>query len=223
MHLALRIPKRLNMKLFLKYVILILFAFYWLLTFLIVLPKNYISIQASESIDIFNKTCPQVWTFFSPPPQSNQRLYYEVYDSIGQLVSKTEVLDKIYEYKRENKPFNYEATFVDYLVNYNLMRINEITLQAKKTAEYRNISKDSITSFVEKLSLVNLKLEFKSLYRFGVYSNHLSNQRAKSNYKIRFFITDTKINKLIDRYRKNTFPEMLLITSPLINIRDIEN
>jgi hypothetical protein len=87
---------------------------------------------------------------------------------------------------------------------------------------FRQVEKDSADSVVYDYLLANLQTEFKTIYKFGAYSNPkiYLYENAKP-FKIQFFITYVEIPKFSKRYLKLEKKETLLFSSPKIKIDSI--
>jgi hypothetical protein len=182
-------------KLFIKIIIIVAFAFYWICTFIYVMPSNYIRIKANTIVILLDIFFPQRWTFFAPPPSYNYRLYY-VFEKDGQT-KIIEVIKPLIEAKKQNAPFNTNEEIVDYVINGSITAIQNQMAMYKNAAEKDTIRNDSLV--IEKVNkeLPNLS-EYKTLYN---YSKIVAERNNIKPYKciVYFYASYVKIPKFSER------------------------
>jgi hypothetical protein len=103
-------------KLIVALLVLAICGLYALTTLLYVLPSNPLRIQFDAQLTAFEQWGYQKWTFFAPPPKSNDRLYIAFSPKSGEGET-IEVLEGIYARKRQDNPHNTKAQVVDYVMS----------------------------------------------------------------------------------------------------------
>lgn len=81
----------------------------------------------------------QNWSFFAPPPDSNNLLYYNFYSS-DSLYQTVEVLIPIANRKRANYFTNNKYNIIDYHLNGSIESIKKLIVERIDESQYKNDS-----------------------------------------------------------------------------------
>jgi|GEM_PF-2336777 len=115
--------------------VLAICGFYALTTLLYVSPQNPLRIYFDEELLAFEKWGYQKWTFFAPPPKSNDRLYIAFSPKSGEGET-VEVLEGIYARKQHDNPYNTKSQVVDYAVSGFTSQISDMM---REVFRYRKV------------------------------------------------------------------------------------
>ena len=90
---------------------------YWASTLLYCSPNNFVRIELNSYMKLFDTYLYQKWTFFTPPPKSNQRLYFLYIDKKNpKQIAQCEVIKPLQDQKRENPIFNNTTEVLDDII-----------------------------------------------------------------------------------------------------------
>ncbi|WP_396191512.1 hypothetical protein [Flavobacterium sp.] len=144
---------------FATYLVLFVFSIYWSITVVFISPSNYINISLLEYSYIFETFFYQKWAFFSPPPSSNDRLYYVFQNKITKKERVFEVIEPITKLKSIKAPFNTEEDILDYVLSNTVNTIRDEIVSINEVIKYRQTTKKIILTSDEKIKLYNKRLE----------------------------------------------------------------
>ncbi|MEM0542917.1 hypothetical protein WFZ85_09820 [Flavobacterium sp. j3] len=184
-----------------------LFLFYGITTLIFATPDNFINISLIEYSEKFNTFFYQRWGFFAPPPQSNDRLYYvfEKKENKGEIIVY-EVIEPLLKQKSSNAPFNGNEDLIDYLISNSIYLITDGIRAVRESYEYEAKLKNKKINEFELTKKVNKVIEstkpFKTLLNYSK-KVALNNKIEYDDYNVYLKITQTKVPKFIDRYKKN--------------------
>lgn len=123
---------------FLRPIIYIAFICYWAITFLFTMPDNFITLRLYRQQQVFHAWLFQRWGFFAPPPNFDERLYYEFRDKYTHRTQTYEVLAPICEMKQAKAPFNWHEEIVDYLLSGSMSGIADELSELRQDMQYKN-------------------------------------------------------------------------------------
>jgi hypothetical protein len=109
------------MKILLKKILyigaFIFFFTYWSITLLYCSPNNFVRAEFNTSMKLFEAFFYQRWTFFTPPPKTNERVYFLYVDKKNpNIMTQCEVLKPIQDKKRENPIINNTFEVLDDII-----------------------------------------------------------------------------------------------------------
>lgn len=184
------------------------FLLYWTVTFLFTMPENYFRINFYQADALFHGALFQRWTFFAPPPQHNDRLYYVVRDEQTKKVTYTlEAIGYITKQKQEHAPFNQEQTVLDYVISNSVNGIREVYREEMEMIRFSR--PDSSESFIlteardEVLKSESALPDFNTLVNYGKLlckKNNISSDHAE----FKFMIAQKPIQRFKDRLDPTT-------------------
>ncbi|WP_396147937.1 hypothetical protein [Flavobacterium sp.] len=192
-----------------------LFLFYGIATVVFSTPDNYINISLIEYNEKFNTFFYQRWGFFAPPPQSNDRLYYVFEKKTNKAeIIVYEVIEPLLKQKCSKAPFNGNEDLVDYLISNSIYLITDGIRAVRESFEYDAKLKNKKVDEFELTKKVNKVIETtKPFMTLLNYSKKvaLNNKLEYADYNVYLKITQKKIPKFIDRYKKNLNEDEQLI------------
>lgn len=181
-------------------VIYLLFLIYWVNTLFFTLPDNYLTIKMSRYEKLFSTFFYQKWSFFAPPPKTNERLYYEFINSNSKDTISIEVLKPLNERRKKEYLLNYDASVVDYILSNSF---NGLTDYLREEFNYYKTDncislneKDCHKKFTENIKVKIGKLnEMKTLRNYGLL---VSKKNINHNLydKFRVILTSIDIKKI---------------------------
>ncbi len=182
--------------------ILLLFVFYWGITFLYCSPSNYIRIKSGKAIFIFENFFYQQWGFFAPPPQHNDRLYYIFSDTVNGRERVYEALVPIMQKKQQAAPFNSKEEAIDYILSGAITGIND---EARGMVDISKVSfpdsNDMYHLMKAHKQINDLGLNYppiKTLFNYAVTVAKKENISLDSN-SVKMVITQVAMPKFKDR------------------------
>lgn len=194
-----------------------LFLFYGFFTLLFSSPDNYLNISLIDYSEKFNTFFYQRWGFFAPPPQSEDRLYYvfEKKTNKSEIIIY-EVIEPLLKQKYIKAPFNGNEDLIDYLISNSIYLITDGIKSVRESFEYDSKIKNKKIDEFELTKKVNKVI--KSTKPFMTLLNYskkiaLNNKIAYNDYNVYLKITQKKIPKFIDRYKKKVNEEQLIFDS----------
>jgi hypothetical protein len=183
------------------------FLFYGIITLIFVTPDNFINISLVEYNSKFETFFYQRWGFFAPPPQSNDRLYYffEKKNNKEEIIVY-EVIEPLLKQKYLKAPFNGKEDLVDYLISNSINLIVDGIISVRESIEYdaklNNIKMNEIDVVKKVNKAIKSTNQFKTLMNYSK-KVALNNKIDYGEYNVYLKITQKKVPKFIDRYKKN--------------------
>lgn len=184
-----------------------LFLFYGITTLIFSSPDNFINISLIDYSDKFNTLFYQRWAFFAPPPQSNDRLYY-IFEKKGNKSEITvyEVIEPLLKQKCIKAPFNSNEDLIDYLISNSIYLITDSMRVVRETFEYeaklKNEKIDELLLTKKVNTIIEVTKPFLTLLNYSKKVAQNNNLKFE-DYNVYLKITQKKIPKFIDRYKKN--------------------
>lgn len=208
------------MKKILVFLILITFILYWSVTLIFTMPENFLSISLHKEGAVFNNLFSQKWSFFAPPPNFNDRIYYSFVSKKDSSVKTYEIIEKVNQRKQDKAPFNWNEDLLDYVLSNSSIGVNE---QIYEIQQYLKFESDEQfpDSTIEKITINSIQnsYQFQTLVNYAKYvakNNHLN----ADDYLLRLRITKKNLPKFFERNlvtKKQV--EELIFQSDLIEIK----
>lgn len=204
--------------------IYLIFSIYWLVTIFFTFPENYLQIKALKYEQIFSIFLSQRWSFFAPPPQTNDRLYFE-YITIKKDTVLLEVLEPLAKKRKYEFPFNSDRSTIDYVLANNIYSLSDYLRESFNIYKFENcnINKSDDDCYTEFLNYYYPKFheysELKSLINYGALIKSQSNAKFEIE-KLKIIATTIDIPKFNDRFNKhNTKKENKVFESKYYNLK----
>jgi len=212
-----------------KTIFKILFICYWGLTFLYVIPENFVQIKSKSVLQVFSAFCEQKWGFFAPPPKGTHRLYYTFFDNQQNAITTYEVTKPLLMEKKRKKPWNTREEALDYIVNGSIINLIDFIVTQKDI--YRHLYPDSTDIVIEKKARLavserhNQIPAFISLTRYGkiVADKNFTEAEYGNIESFKISITYAQLPKFIDRAKlldDTPLAEGLLLETPMIPFKN---
>lgn len=184
----------------------LIFVLYWGITVFFTVPENYLQIKSLRYEKLFSTLFYQRWSFFAPPPQANERLYFEFVNSSKDTIA-IEVLKPLNDRRKKEYLFNTDSSVADYVISSSISGITDFLREGLE--EYKFTKCDSISdelcykNFIEnnKYQIQSLD-EVKTLQNYGLLIAEKKIDLRKYD-KLKFILTSVEITKFADRYEKN--------------------
>jgi hypothetical protein len=181
------------------------FLAYWGITIFFTLPENYLQIKAIRYEKLFSTFLYQRWSFFAPPPQTNDRLYYEFCNEKDTV--SFEVLKPLNDQRRREFLRNANASVIDYVLSGSISGITDGLREEYKLYKFKNCNSNSDTacqkafmdSFEPKTRQMN---HTKTLINYGLVAADKKLNLKKFD-KMRFTISTVNIPKFSKRNEEN--------------------
>jgi len=139
-----------------KKIVSVFFVFYWLVTVLYNLPSNPIKIKISNLLYDFELVFAQKWSFFAPPPQSNNKLYYSFFNEDKELIDSFEVLEIIFKEKKDKLPFNIKEEITDYVISGSVNQLFNVIIHTRDKLKFEDNNQKNIQEY-DKVAIDNLR------------------------------------------------------------------
>ncbi|MEX0274164.1 MAG: hypothetical protein AB3N16_07300 [Flavobacteriaceae bacterium] len=185
--------------------ILAVFSFYWLATIFFTLPENYLQIKSFGQKEIFHSLFYQQWSFFAPPPQTNDRLYYQFLNEANDTLL-VEVLVPLQTLRQRKFLANNEETIIDNVLSNSITSISDAILDRFNVYQFNSCKdkspdkcyEDFLKDFEEEMYSSG---SLKTLRNYGVITN--SKMRDRKHNKFKIIYTRVPIPKFADRENEN--------------------
>jgi hypothetical protein len=206
-----------------SYFIITCFLIYWLITFLFTMPENYFRISFNSGDSFFQHAMFQQWSFFAPPPQSDDRLYYVIRNKETKKVIQTlEALEYVMMQKQKNAPFNQEETIIDYVISNSVNSLTESYRQQMEFLTYSIPDSSDVYRAIKSLDLVieSRDNDFQTLVNYGTLLLK-KNKIEFHNSEFKIMVMQKPIIKFKDRLMQNSSnkEEVLVFESPYISVK----
>lgn len=200
-----------------------IFLLYWSLTIFFTFPENFLQIKALRYSKIFNTFFYQKWQFFAPPPQSNDRIYYEYVDVLGKN-EVLEVLEPLSIQRQKEFLLNSNISVVDYLLSNNLTAITD-----NLRTDYNNFKINKCTD-IQNEELCNAEFqkeisnrlekipEITTFINYGIIAGK-KNLNWKKILKFKITATNIEIAKFNRRFLNLKNKENVLFTTKYYNLK----
>lgn len=189
-------------------ILLVFFGFlsYWSATIFFTMPENYLQIKALPYGKVFHTIFYQQWSFFAPPPQHNERLYYEFVNTEKQDTLLLEVLEPMQKKMREKFLSNDEESFIDYILSGSITNVTDAMseqFRSYKFSECKEATEDECyDAFIEKFDAHLYDLNaLNTLKNYGLILNRSRTNKQYNKFKI--IGSQIMIKKFADREKED--------------------
>jgi hypothetical protein len=196
------------------YIIIFIFSFYWVCTLIAVSPKNFIKINLYEQEQVFNALFYQKWGFFAPPPNYNDRLYFQ-FESKKDTTKLFlfEVMEDLQKRKSKKAPFNSSEDILDYILSSSLNNVTNGLITINNSIDYEKEISDTILSDIyvnEKMMIEGKKYvqalpSFKTLKNYALFIAKKNNIDNINDYYLTVQIIQLEMPKFADRLEIQNF------------------
>ncbi len=185
-------------------IILILFCIYWTFTLFFIMPKNPLNLSVQKERDFFQANFFQRWSFFAPPPNYNQRVYFVYKNKLTSKKDIFEVIKPILDKKHSTAPFNFYYQTLDYILASSLINIegnvrllqDVLTHENFKATNNLKLSDSIVTQKI--VSDIEKTTDFKTLAKYAK-KIALENKIYILNCTYKIKISKKYIPQFIDR------------------------
>lgn len=196
------------------------FAFYWAVTFLFTMPDNYINLSLYKQNQMFQLALYQKWSFFAPPPNFNERLYYEFKKKGDSSVQVFEAIEPICKAKQRKTPFNSREDLLDYVLSGSMNNISDQMFELQQDFKYENglkgIEKIDSSQHADIRKIVQKSYGFNTLKNYAMHVAR-ANRLDPQQYDVRIMLTRIPIPKFAERFKKAEKKEELYFISEYFN------
>ena len=187
----------------LRPIIYLAFISYFAATFLFTMPDNYISLQFYHQQQVFQQWLFQRWGFFAPPPNYDERLYYEFRDKLTHQSKTFEVMEPIVTLKQQKAPFNWHEDIVDYLLSGSMTGIGDDLHDMRQDLIYRNkqAGKSATDTSGEHMLRQTIQhgISFQTLRNYAAIVAQ-KNQLDTARHEVRLILSHVMLPKFADRF-----------------------
>lgn len=182
------------------------FLFYWITTIFFTIPENYLQIKTLKYEKVFSSFLYQRWSFFAPPPQTNDRLYYEFVNKLNDTIS-IEVLKPLNDRRQKEYIFNSNSSVADYILSSSVNTITDNLREGfkiYKTKQCNNLlDNECHKKFIKNNASQIEKLDdIKTLHNYGFLIADKKIDIAKYD-KVKIILTSINIPKFSERNLKD--------------------
>jgi len=200
----------------------VFFVFYWLITLLYNLPSNPIKIKTANFIYDFGLFFSQNWSFFAPPPQSNNKLYYSFFDKDKKSIDSFEVLEIIFKEKKDKLPFNIKEEITDYVISGSVNQLFNVVIHTRNKLKFEDNNQKNIQEY-DRIAIDDLRKninnfnEFKTLVNFSkILAHNLYKENSNKISYLKIIITEKPIPKFYNRYQETNNLENIVIETDYV-------
>jgi len=199
------------------------FVLYWGMTLLYCMPTNPVRIELHGYMEAFGKLFYQRWTFFTPPPKTNERVFFQ-YMNVRDTTDRftVEVLGEINAGRKKNPVFNVSQEVLENIVlrhSYNLNNILAAHHQSLKKA-FPDSSERFLAIEMTRL-MTGPATELPSFRTLRNYASIVLAEHKQSGgtYKCRIIMASMPIVPFRHRYDSNyKTVESILFETPLMHL-----
>lgn len=149
------------MKKILIPIIIILFSTYWITTIVFTIPENHINLSFYKQGLVFNNLFTQKWSFFAPPPNYDDRVYFIFHSKKDSSLKVYEIIESLNLAKQKNAPFNSDEDILDYVLSNSINGLDDVI---NEVHEYFNSEKDDgiikADSTIERVTVETVQKSF---------------------------------------------------------------
>lgn len=163
------------------------------------MPENHINLTYYKQGLVFNNLLSQKWSFFAPPPNYNDRIYFIFHSKRDTSLKIFEIIEPLNLAKQKNAPFNGDEDVLDYVLSNSINGLDE---GINEVQDYFNSEKEDgiikADSLIERITVetVQKSFDFQTLKN---YSKFVA-KKIKSTQKITIYKLELQ---------KNTFPNFM--------------
>ncbi|PSL47550.1 hypothetical protein CLV51_102407 [Chitinophaga niastensis] len=194
---------------YLRPVIFVTFIAYFAMTFVFTMPDNFIYLKLYPQSQTFQFWLFQRWGFFAPPPDFDERLYYEFRNKQTKQVKVVEVLENITTQKQKKAPFNWHEEILDYVISGNVSGISDMSSELHENLTYQHKLKNK--TGLDSTGELSIKKYIQGSAAFVTLSNYGSlvakeNEIDTANNDVRLIMTRIMLPRFSERNNINTTP-----------------
>ncbi|KAA2243008.1 hypothetical protein F0L74_10835 [Chitinophaga agrisoli] len=187
----------------LRPIIYLSFLGYWVITFLFTMPDNYISLQYYKQNQWFQALLFQRWGFFAPPPNYDERLYYEFRDKQTRQTQTFEVLAPICDMKQQKAPFNWHEDIVDYLLSGSMTGISDDLNEMRQDLQFKH--RQQARQAADTTGDHSLREGIQAGVNFRTLQNYAGivaqkNRIDPARHEVRLILSHLLLSKFADRF-----------------------
>jgi len=205
--------------------ILAVFALYWTATLLYCTPTNPARIELNGYMESFGKLFYQRWTFFTPPPKANERIFFQYVNARDSTDRFTvEVLKDINTERKKNPIFNVSQEVLEdivlhhaYGLNNSLVAHRELIRRAFPDSSERFLNAETFGFLTDSVAW---PASFKTLRNYAgiVFAKRNPHVRT-SGYKFKIALVSVPIVPFRHRHEADyKVAESLLFETPLASL-----
>lgn len=207
------------------FIVFTIFLFYWFITIFFTIPENYLQIKSLKYEKMFSSLFYQKWSFFAPPPNYNERLYYKFISKDNKDTLTVEVLEQLNLKRKKKYLMNDNLSIVDYILSNSLSNITDIIREEYKIYDSKNCSslnkKDCFDSFIKyfEKDLYSLN-EINTLKNYGLQILRLQQDKGEKYNKFKILLTHIPINKFNNRFSTTKNNEVFIFSTKNYNSKN---
>jgi|GEM_PF-1942550 hypothetical protein len=204
--------------------IYLVFCLYWFSTIFFTLPENYLQIKAIKYEKIFSVFLYQRWSFFAPPPKTNERLYFE-YITIKKDTVLLEVLKPLSKKRKEEFLLNSDRSVIDYVLASNIYTLSDYLRENYNNYKFEKCNKSISDTLCNTMFLKEFYPKFheypelKSLLNYGLLIKN-KNRSTIDSEKIKLISTNVEVKKFNDRFKVKKEVENIVFQTKYFNIKN---
>ncbi len=210
------------MKVYIYKILFLLFCAYWLITLFFILPKNPLNLSVQKERDYFQANFFQRWSFFAPPPNYNQRVYFVYENKLTLKKDIFEIIKPILDKKHSTAPFNFYYQILDYVIASSLINIDGNVKLLQDVFNHENskvLNKKLLSDSVITQKLVS---DIEKTTDFVTLSNYAKKIATENNLDIKNTSYQIQISKItmpqfVDRYLPAANKEEISFSSHFLN------
>jgi hypothetical protein len=177
------------------------------------MPDNYLNVNKMKQNIYFDFFFFQRWSFFAPPPKSNDRLYFIFFNSRKERIAEYEVLETLGKDKQRNAPFNEREQILDYLISNCINSVKDNLRDLQNIINYKTDYEGKQISDSERLNFELKEIErtsdFKSLINYAKLILH-TKELMPENPLVQIIITEIEIPQFADRMTNKRIEKTIL-------------
>ena len=199
-----------------------IFAFYWSMTMFFTLPDNYLLLSNLKYERLFSTFFYQKWSFFAPPPNYNDRLYY-IFEKDSTIVETFEVIEDVQKQRSAEYLFNDDISTIDYVLSNTISTLNDIVRESYNMYSVKNCDDENQECF--KRFLVDLEDEFYDTNELQTLTNYgllIAQKNGVEDFdRFSFQVMHEHLPKFIDRNNSEAKTDTLLaFASKYYNLKE---
>ncbi|TDE12136.1 hypothetical protein [Dyadobacter psychrotolerans] len=198
-----------------KIFVFFIFITYWIATLIYCSPNNFIRIELNKYEAVFESMFYQKWTFFTPPPKVNERVYFLFIDKTkNKQVIACEIFHTIRKNKRKNPIFNTKYEAIDGMLTGSTYALNNSV--SDRLEILRKTYPDSSKAYFQKeLNLLFTNEKYHSVH-FKTLKNYAQEIAKKyninkNNYTFKIRMVTIEIPPFKDRFNKRFIPKKKIV------------
>jgi len=166
----------------------------------------------------------QRWSFFAPPPKTNERLYFE-YVTIKKDTVLLEVLKPLSKKRKEEFLLNSDRSVIDYVLANNIYTLSDYLRENYNNYKFEKCNKSIPDTLCNTMFLKEFYPKFheypelKSLLNYGLLIKN-KNKSTIDSEKIKLISTNVEVKKFNDRFKAKKEVENIVFQTKYYNIKN---